>query len=168
MATISNDVYCFGKLLLDIISEMTNTIECNETHGESSWIDHALTLIDIQDKNALPRIVDPYLILDEDLLEEVWVVAVIAKACLNPCPSKRPSMRHILKALENPRKVGRVDTINDNVVARTSSYSSWNKVFVSCRSSNGSQRVIIPGTLREEYMFNKNSRGRSRRGHVRP
>ncbi|KAH9297502.1 hypothetical protein KI387_029184 [Taxus chinensis] len=168
MATISNDVCCFGKLLLEIISGMTNTIECNETHGESSWIDHALTLIDIQDKDALPRIVDPYLILDEDLLEEVWAVAVIAKACLDPRPSKRPSMRHVLKALENPRKVGRVDTLNDNVAARTSSYSSWNEVFGSCRSSNGSQRVIIPGTLREEYMFNSNSRGRSRRGHARP
>ncbi|KAH9304527.1 hypothetical protein KI387_008931, partial [Taxus chinensis] len=141
-----------------IIFEMTNTIKCNETPGESSWIDHALTLIDIQDKNALPQIVDPYLILDEDLLEDVWVMAIITNACLDPRPSKRPSMCHVLKALENPRKVGLVDTVNDNVATRTSYYSLWNEVFGSCRSSNGSQRVIIPRTLREEYMFNDNSK----------
>ncbi|KAH9292998.1 hypothetical protein KI387_041815, partial [Taxus chinensis] len=111
------------KLLLEIIFEMTNTIKCNETLGESSWIDHALTLIDIQDKNALPRIVDPYLILDEDLLEEVWVMAIITNACLDPRPSKRPSMCHVLKALENPRKVGLVDTLQELQWITTSNHS---------------------------------------------
>ncbi|GLJ43533.1 hypothetical protein SUGI_0905260 [Cryptomeria japonica] len=164
MATIANDVYNFGKLLLEIISGATSTIEYNETHGESSWIDNVLALIDTQDKDTLARIVDPYLILDEDLLEEVWAVAVIAKACLNPRPARRPSMRHVLRALENPHKVLRADSVAE----RTSSYSSWNEAFGSCRSSYGSQRLNIPGTFREECMSNGNSKGRNRGGHARP
>ncbi|KAE8731363.1 hypothetical protein F3Y22_tig00002840pilonHSYRG01136 [Hibiscus syriacus] len=42
---------------------------------------------------------------DEDLLEEVWAMAIVARSCLNPKPSKRPLMKHVLKALENPLKV---------------------------------------------------------------
>ncbi|KAI3803651.1 hypothetical protein L1987_31809 [Smallanthus sonchifolius] len=52
------------------------------------------------------------LILAEDLLEEVWAVAVIAKSCLNPKPSRRPLMRFILKALEIPLRVVRVETVS--------------------------------------------------------
>lgn len=171
--TCAHDVYCFGKVLMEIISGNITTIECNDTRaGECSWLDHALPLIDIHDKDNLPRIIDPYLIVDEDLLEEVWAVAVIAKACLNPRPSKRPTMRHVLKALENPRKVVRTDMLNDNAALRTSSHSSWNEAFGSWRSSNASQQQqypgIIPGTLREEYLSSGNSKGRScRRSNVR-
>ncbi|KAE8008490.1 hypothetical protein FH972_004996 [Carpinus fangiana] len=34
-------------------------------------------------------------------------MAVVARSCLNPKPSRRPLMRYILKALENPLKVVR-------------------------------------------------------------
>jgi hypothetical protein len=72
------------------------------------------------------RIVDPSLIIDEDLFEEVWAVAIIAKACLNSKPSKRPSMKHILKALENPHKVVREENFGEPFALRTSLHSSWN------------------------------------------
>eukprot|EP01018_Ginkgo_biloba_P040069 Gb_10377 [translate_table: standard] len=171
VATRASDVYSFGKVLLEIISGNIGISEGSENRGESSWIDSALPLIDIHDKDTLPRIVDPYLIVDEDLLEEVWAVAVIAKACLNPKPSKRPTMRHVLRALENPCKVVRYDLLNESGV-RTSSRSSWNEAFGSWQSSSASQhqqQIVMPGTLREEYLSSGTSRGRSsRRAQVRP
>eukprot|EP01018_Ginkgo_biloba_P040066 Gb_10386 [translate_table: standard] len=96
VATCASDVYSFGKVLLEMISGNMN-IGINEGRGENRF---PLTEMD-GDQETLGRIVDPNLIVDD----QVWGVRVIAKACLNPKPSKRPTMRHVLRALQNPRKV---------------------------------------------------------------
>jgi len=62
-------------------------------------------------------------------MEEVWAMAIIAKACLNSRPSKRPSMKHVLKALENPHKVVREENFGESLAVRSSSHSSWNDVL---------------------------------------
>lgn len=116
------DVYCFGKILLELVSGKLGI----SGSTDQQWLDWALPLINVNDKDALPRIVDPSLIIDEDLFEEVWAVAIIAKACLNSKPSKRPSMKHILKALENPHKVVREENFGEPFALRTSLHSSWN------------------------------------------
>lgn len=85
-------------------------------------------MINVNDKEGLPKLVDPSLIVDEDLMEEVWAMAIIAKACLNSKPSKRPSMKHVLKALENPHKVVREENFGESLAVR-SSHSSWNDVL---------------------------------------
>ncbi|CAA2974825.1 probable LRR receptor-like serine threonine-kinase At2g16250 [Olea europaea subsp. europaea] len=68
------------------------------------WLQSELLQINVYDKELVINIVDPSLIIDEDLLEEVWAVAIVAKSCLNPNPSRQPVVRYILKALENPLK----------------------------------------------------------------
>ncbi|KAG6551551.1 hypothetical protein Mapa_006974 [Marchantia paleacea] len=149
VASCALDVYSYGKVLLELVSGKLGISGVSDPRTDA-WLDWAMPLINPHDKESLPKLVDPSLIVDEDLLEEVWAVAIIAKACLNPKPQKRPSMRHVLKALENPHKVVRQDfQFSDTLAMRTSSHSSWNEaLFGSWRHSS-----VIPGTLREEYQM---------------
>lgn len=102
------------------------------------FLEATLPCISIYDKDLVTSIVDPTLIIDEDLLEEVWAMAVVARSCLNPKPNRRPLMRYILKALENPLKVVREESSSSSARLRTtSSRGSWNAaLFGSWRHSS--------------------------------
>ncbi len=52
--------------------------------------------------DSLLKMVDPLLFVDKDLLEEVWVVTIITKVCLDAKTTKWWSMNNILKTLEKP------------------------------------------------------------------
>ncbi|CAA2981019.1 probable LRR receptor-like serine threonine-kinase At2g16250 [Olea europaea subsp. europaea] len=70
------------------------------THCILLWLqclDHCAELI--------TNIVDPSSTIEEDLLEDVWAMKIVASSCFNPKSTRRPLMRYILKALENPMKV---------------------------------------------------------------
>ncbi|KAK4345397.1 hypothetical protein RND71_035573 [Anisodus tanguticus] len=103
-ATCAYDVYCFGKVLLELVTGKLG-ISASSDATMKKWLDKTLPCISIYDKELVTNIVDPSLTVDEDLLEEVWAMAIVSKSCLNPKPSRRPLMRYILKALENPLKV---------------------------------------------------------------
>lgn len=92
----------------------------------------------------MTKIVDPSLIIDEDLLEEVWAMAVVARSCLNPKPSRRPLMRYILKALENPLKVVRDENSGSARLRTTSSRGSWNAALFGSWRHSSSEVTIIP------------------------
>ncbi|XP_024377274.1 uncharacterized protein [Physcomitrium patens] len=145
IASSAYDVYCFGKVLLELVSGKIGI--SGSTNNQ--WLEWALPLINVNDKEGLPKLVDPSLIVDEDLMEEVWAMAIIAKACLNSKPSKRPSMKHVLKALENPHKVVREENFGESLAVRSSSHNSWNDVlFGSFRqhtSVSGYFRSSNPG-----------------------
>lgn len=107
---------------------------------------------------------DQSLIIDEDLLEEVWAVAIVAKSCLNPKASRRPSMRHVLKALENPFKVVREENLSSGRLRTTSSRNSWTAAFFgswnhsSSESSNSqTNKEIIAGLKQTERTGSRSS-----------
>lgn len=103
----------------------------------NDWLEETLPYISICDKELLTNIVDPSLIIDEDLLEEVWAMAIVARACLNPRPAKRPLMRYIRKALENPLKVVREESPSSARFRTVSSIGSWSAgLFGSWLSSS--------------------------------
>lgn len=136
-ATCAYDVYCFGKVLLELVTgKLGFSSSTNATTKE--WLEATLPYISIYDKELVTNIVDPSLIIDEDLLEEVWAMAIVARSCLNPRPTRRPLMRYILKALENPLKVVREEQQTSSARLRTtSSRGSWNAtVFGSWRHSS--------------------------------
>ncbi|KAM7462741.1 hypothetical protein LguiA_030862 [Lonicera macranthoides] len=109
--TCAHDVYCFGKVLLELVTgELGISASTDGTRKE--WLEQTIHCISISDKELVTKIVDPSLVIDEDLLEEVWAMAVLAKSCLNPKPSRRPLMKYILKALENPVMVVREEDIS--------------------------------------------------------
>lgn len=125
-ATCSYDVYCFGKVLLELVTGRLGISASNDA-ATSDWLDTTLRYVNIYEKELMSKIIDPTLIIDEDHLEEVWAMAIVAKSCLNPRSSKRPPMKYILKALENPLKVVREDNGSSSARLRaTSSRGSWN------------------------------------------
>ncbi|XWS21057.1 hypothetical protein CRYUN_Cryun30bG0022700 [Craigia yunnanensis] len=145
------DVYCFGKVLLEIITGKLG-IGKAEDASTKEWLEQTLPCISIYEKELVTKIMDPSLIVDEDLLEEVWAMAIVARSCLNPKPSQRPSMKHILKALENPLKVVREESFSSARLRTTSSRRSWSAAFFgSWRQSSSESATISSHPNREGF-----------------
>lgn len=148
-ATCAHDVYCFGKVLIELITGKLG-ISKSDDATTRDWLEHTLGYISIYDKELVTKIVDPSLIIDDDLLEEVWAMAIVATSCLNPKPSKRPPMKYILKALENPLKVVREESYNSGRLRTTSSRRSWSAAFFgSWRRSSSDNAAVLGHTNRE-------------------
>ncbi|XP_010943126.1 probable LRR receptor-like serine/threonine-protein kinase At2g16250 [Elaeis guineensis] len=160
-ATCAYDVYCFGKVLIELVTGKLG-ISGSDSAAMNEWLDHTLTYINFYEKELVTKIKDPTLVVDEDHLEEVWAMAIVAKSCLNPKLSKRPIARYILKALENPVKVVREEShANSARLRTTSSRGSWrNALFGSWRQSS-SDMVSMSGTIREERSLKYSTTGRS-------
>ncbi|KAG4140260.1 hypothetical protein ERO13_D06G007400v2 [Gossypium hirsutum] len=148
-ATCAYDVYCFGKVLLELITGKLGISKVEDT-STKEWLEQTLPCISIYDKEMVTKIMDPSLIVDEDLLEEVWAMAIIARSCLNPKPSKRPSMKHILRALENPLKVVREESFSSMKLRTTSSRRSWNTAFFGSWRQSSSENTNISGQQNRE------------------
>ncbi|KAL2458092.1 putative LRR receptor-like serine/threonine-protein kinase [Forsythia ovata] len=163
-AICAYDVYCFGKVLLELVTGRIGISSSNDAHAKK-WLITTLSFISIYEKAFVLKIVDQSLIIDEDLLEEVWAVAIVAKSCLNPKASRRPSMRHVLKALENPFKVVREENFSSGRLRTTSSMNSWTAAFFgswrhsSSESSNGQMNKEIIGGLKQTERTGSRSSG---------
>ena len=129
-ATCSYDVLCFGKVLLELVTGNFGISGSNDAASEE-WLASTLSKINGGDKASITSIIDPLLVVDEDHQEEVWAVAIIAKTCLSAKPSRRPSARHVLRALESPLRVVRQGSSRSNSarLRSSSSRSSWQSVF---------------------------------------
>ncbi|MED6118414.1 hypothetical protein PIB30_002120 [Stylosanthes scabra] len=143
-ATCSQDVYCFGKVLLELITGNIGFSNSDDATTKE-WLEHTLSYISIYDKDQVSKIVDPNLIVDDDLLEEVWAMAIVARSCLNPKPSKRPPVRYVLKALENPVKVVREESYSSSRL-RTTSSRSWSFAFFGSWRLSSSEISTVTGT----------------------
>ncbi|WCJ35180.1 Leucine-rich repeat protein kinase family protein [Euphorbia peplus] len=157
-ATCAYDVYCFGKVLLELITGKLG-ISKSDDISTREWLEHTLTFINVYDKELVTKILDPYLIIDEDLLEEVWAMAIVARSCLNPRPSKRPPMKYILKALENPLKVVRQESYSSGRLRTTSSRRSWSTAFFgSWRQSSMDSATVLGHQNREAHGLKQSGR----------
>lgn len=147
-ATCTYDIHCFGKVLLELVTGKLGLSGSMDPIA-TEFIDHTLQQISTYDKETITKLVDPSLILDEDLTQEAWAVMVIAKSCLNPMPSRRPVARYVLKALENPLKILRMYSGSNSMGLRTlSSRASWHGAFMgSWRHSSDS--MVGPGQLKK-------------------
>ena len=142
-ALCAYDVYCFGKVLLGLVTGKLDISASSDTQMKE-WLEQTLPYISIYDKELVTKILDPSLLVDEDLLEEVWAMAIVAMSCLNPKPSRRPLMRYILKALENPVRVVRQDSSSSARLRTTSSRGSWNAALFGSWRQSSSDIAVIP------------------------
>ncbi|XP_047321387.1 receptor protein kinase-like protein ZAR1 [Impatiens glandulifera] len=84
------DVYSFGVILIEMIMGRMDAIELMKL-----WIEEKKPLCDVLDS----RLVED--IAENEKEEEVMGVVKIAMSCIEEgCPERRPSMRHVLEALE--------------------------------------------------------------------
>ncbi|XP_022927365.1 probable LRR receptor-like serine/threonine-protein kinase At2g16250 [Cucurbita moschata] len=142
-AVCTYDVYCFGKVLLELVTGKLGVSAVPDAEI-NEWLDQTLPCININNKELVTKILDPSLIVDDDLLEEAWAVAVVAKSCLNPKPSRRPVMKYILKALENPLKVVREENSSSRQFRSTSIGSSWNASLFGSWHQSLSDVTMLP------------------------
>ncbi|XP_020574762.1 probable LRR receptor-like serine/threonine-protein kinase At2g16250 [Phalaenopsis equestris] len=147
-ASCAYDVYCFGKVLLELV---TGKLGISASTGVSTneWLENTIQYIDMNEKELITKIIDPSLIINEDLLEEAWAMSIVARSCLNPKPSKRPAMKYIRRALENPLTVVREDSNSDSLGLRSSSsgglwngalFGSWRRTSREIPSGSGTGR----------------------------
>ncbi|KAE8719386.1 putative LRR receptor-like serine/threonine-protein kinase [Hibiscus syriacus] len=142
-AICAYDVYCFGKVLLGLVTGKMHIGVSSDTQMKE-WLEQTLLCISIYEKELVTKILDPSLLVDDDLLEEVWAMAIVARSCLNSKPSRRPQMRYILKALENPLRVVREDTSSSARLRTTSSRGSWNASFFGSWRQSSMDVVVNP------------------------
>ena len=168
-ATCAHDIYCFGKVLLELVTGKLGISRSNDPTS-TEWLDHTLRCIGMYNKDSVTKIIDPSLVLDEDFIQEAWATMVIAKSCLHPKPSRRPLARYVLKALENPLKVMRIYSSSSYAGLRTSSSrTSWHGAFYgSWRHSSsdialGSGPLRRAGTVRSQGSLGENSFSRKAR-----
>ncbi|KAI5079422.1 hypothetical protein GOP47_0004901 [Adiantum capillus-veneris] len=136
----SKDVYDFGKLLLELLSGNCGITERRDFQTDS-WVEWAVSLIHVHDKEALYQLLDPSLVVCGDFLDEAMVMAVVAKACLSSKVSKRPNMRHALKALRNPTLLFQEEKARSRL-SQVWSQQSWNTaLFGALRSVGASSSV---------------------------
>ncbi|KAL6215879.1 hypothetical protein ACLB2K_015305 [Fragaria x ananassa] len=157
--TCAYDVYCFGKMLLELVTGKLG-ISKSDDASTREWLDHTVRYISIYEKELVSKIVDPSLIVDEDLLEEVWAMAIVARSCLNPKPSKRPPMKYILKALENPLKVVREESLSSARLRTTSSRRSWSTAFFGSWRHSSSENATVPGHTNRDSISGLKQSGR--------
>ncbi|KAF7808841.1 receptor protein kinase-like protein ZAR1 [Senna tora] len=90
------DVYSYGVILLEMITGRLAIVQVGNTEMDLvQWIQFC-----IEEKKPLSDVLDPYLPEDADKEEEIIAVLKIAMACVHSSPEKRPTMRHVLDALD--------------------------------------------------------------------
>ncbi|XP_071904097.1 uncharacterized protein [Coffea arabica] len=101
--TRAYDVYCFGKLLLELVTGKL-VKDTSDNSSMEDLIANTLPYISPSNKKLVLDILDSSLIVEKNVSTQVWAVAFVAKACLSPKPSKRPQMPQVLIALKHAKR----------------------------------------------------------------
>ncbi|KAK8278138.1 hypothetical protein V6Z11_D09G020600 [Gossypium hirsutum] len=93
--TEKSDVYSYGVVLIELLTGQ-NPISANQSEPVRSLVSYFLHSMQ---ENSLFKIIDPIVVKD-GLQQEIMVVALLAKRCLNLNGKKRPTMKQVAMELE--------------------------------------------------------------------
>lgn len=95
------DIYCFGRLLLDLISGLDiSGMKCTRDEEAQAWISKCFHALTTSIKGPLLQdLIDKVLILQEHHLSEILQVAKLAKLCMEPTTLQKLSMKKVLHML---------------------------------------------------------------------
>ncbi|XP_012483644.2 wall-associated receptor kinase-like 6 [Gossypium raimondii] len=93
--TEKSDVYSYGVVLIELLTGQ-KPISANQSEPVRSLVSFFLHSIQ---ENSLFKIIDPMVVKD-GLEQEIMVVALLAKRCLNLNGKKRPTMKQVAMELE--------------------------------------------------------------------
>ncbi|XP_058003983.1 wall-associated receptor kinase-like 2 [Hevea brasiliensis] len=94
--TEKSDVYSFGVVLVELLTGR----EPIYSEKSEELISLATSFIQMMENNKIFEIIDPRIIEQLSIKEEIMVVANLAKRCLNINGKKRPTMRQVTMELE--------------------------------------------------------------------
>lgn len=87
-----SDIYSFGVVLLELVS---GRLPVDVEFGEKDLVKWVCTTLD---QKGVDHVIDPR--LDSCYKEEICKVINIALLCTSPLPINRPSMRRVVKLLQ--------------------------------------------------------------------
>lgn len=87
-----SDIYSFGVVILELI---TRKLPVDPELGEKDLVKWVCTTLD---QKGVDHVIDPK--LDSCFREEICKVLNIGIHCINPLPISRPSMRRVVKMLQ--------------------------------------------------------------------
>ncbi|TYH52344.1 hypothetical protein ES332_D09G020500v1 [Gossypium tomentosum] len=93
--TEKSDVYSYGVVLIELLTGQ-KPISANQSEPVRSLVSYFLHSMQ---ENSLFKIIDPVVVKD-GLEQEIMVVALLAKRCLNLNGKKRPTMKQVAMELE--------------------------------------------------------------------
>ncbi|PPD87737.1 hypothetical protein GOBAR_DD15326 [Gossypium barbadense] len=93
--TEKSDVYSYGVVLIELLTGQ-KPISANQSEPVRSLVSYFLHSMQ---ENSLFKIIDPMVVKD-GLEQEIMVVALLAKRCLNLNGKKRPTMKQVAMELE--------------------------------------------------------------------
>uniref|UniRef100_A0A0D6R681 Protein kinase domain-containing protein n=1 Tax=Araucaria cunninghamii TaxID=56994 RepID=A0A0D6R681_ARACU len=102
-AFLSYDIFCFGKILLDLISGLD--ISGSDDPYAEAWLSKALQYIDSGYRDGFIALIDPSLVVEEDFTREILGVAALARTCLDQNCLKSLTMKTVCQILHNPQQL---------------------------------------------------------------
>ncbi|KAK7263696.1 hypothetical protein RJT34_31290 [Clitoria ternatea] len=115
-----SDIYSFGVVILELV---TGRPPIGPEYGENDlvkWVSFAL------EQGGLDHVIDP--MLDSKYREEISKVLSVGLHCTNPLPITRPTMRSVVKMLQEVTTVTKCRNVKDWKVPYTHEGTSYNNI----------------------------------------